>query len=295
MSSVRRATPWLLLALPLLLLFVFVILPYLLTFFYSTTSATIGHLGNEKPVGLKNFATVASTRFPPFPGVVTVTVLFTTGTVLGSLGLGTGLALAVYSMRSGPRAVIVAICLIPWVIAGVVIGYTWKLFYDPQVGLANTILTSLGLPAIGWLTSQSIAILSLVVANIWATYRMILLIISGALANMPPSIILAGQADGASYARIVRRLILPSIRPAFLLAGLVALISGLNVFDLIYVMTGGGPVYQTETMALEMYRLTAVKGEIGQGASVTVVLFSLSLLLAIAYVIIWRREARKWT
>ena len=112
---------------------------------------------------------------------------------------------------------------------------------------------------------------------------------------MQPNLILSGQIDGASYARIVRRVILPSIRPAFLLAALVALVSGLNVFDLIYVMTGGGPVYQTETLALEMFRITTRRGNVGEGAAVTVILFSLSLVLAIAYVIIWRREARKWS
>src|SRR2546427_2484203 len=95
--------------------------------------------------------------------------------------------------------------------------------------------------------------------------------------------------------RIVGRIVLPSIRPAFLLAGLVATVSGLNVFDLIYVRTGGGPVYQTETLALEMFRITTRRSNIGEGAAVTVILFSLSLLLAIAYVIIWRREQRKWT
>jgi multiple sugar transport system permease protein len=85
--------------------------------------------------------------------------------------------------------------------------------------------------------------------------------------------------------------ILPAIRPSFLLAGLVALVTGLNTFDLIYAMTRGGPLYHTETMALEMYRLTALKG----GASVTVILFTLSLVLAVGYVVIWRREASKWS
>jgi multiple sugar transport system permease protein len=293
-SSLRRATPWLLLALPLLLLFAFIILPYLLTFFFSTTSATLGHLADAKPVGTRNFESILSGRSPSFWSVVLVTTVFTVGTVAGSLGLGTAIALYAQTLSRGRRAVIIAICLIPWVVAGVVIGYTWKLIYDPQIGLANALLKTIGLPSISFLTGQWMAVTSLVVANVWATYGIILLIVSGALANLPPSIVLAGQADGASYARIVRRLILPSIRPAFLLAGLVALVSGLNVFDLTYVMTGGGPLYRTETLALEMYRQTTKLGNIGQGAAITVVLFSLSLVLAIAYVIIWRREARKW-
>jgi len=293
--ALGRATPWLLLALPLLLLFLFLLLPYLLTFYYSTTSATIGRLLNVQEVGLKNFQAVLSSNAPPFFSVVTITAIFTTGTLLGSLGLGTGLALALHSVSAGVRSTLLAIFLIPWVIAAVIIGYTWRLIYDPAIGLANSVLGAVGIGPIDWLTEQSLAIAALIVANVWAGYGIVLLVVSGALANVPPNIILAGQVDGASYGRIVRRVILPAIRPTFLLAALVALVSGLNTFDLIYAMTRGGPLYHTETMALEMYRLAALKGNVGQGASVTVILFTISLALAIAYVLIWRREARKWS
>jgi multiple sugar transport system permease protein len=290
-----RATPWLRLVLPLLLLFLFLLLPYLLTFYYSTTGATIGRLLNVKGVGLKNFQAVLSEDAPAFISVVAVTAIFTAGTLMGSLGLGTGLALALHTVSAGVRSALLAIYLIPWVIAAVIIGYTWRLIYDPAIGLANSVLGAVGVGPVDWLTEQASAIAALIVANVWAGYGIVLLVVSGALANVPPNIILAGQVDGASYARIVRRVILPAIRPTFLLAALVALVSGLNTFDLIYAMTRGGPLYHTETMALEMYRLTALKGNVGQGAAVTVILFTVSLALAVAYVVIWRREARKWS
>jgi ABC-type sugar transport system permease subunit len=290
-----RATPWLLPALPLLLLFLFLLLPYLLTFYYSTTGATIGRLFNVKEVGLNNFQAVLSSDAPPFVGVLTITAIFTIGTLLGSLALGTGLALALHTVSAGIRSALMAVFLIPWVIAAVVIGYTWRLMFDPAIGLANTVLGAVGVSPVEWLTDKATAMAALIVANVWAGYGIVLLVVSGALANVSPNIILAAQVDGASYARTVRRVILPAIRPTFLLAALVALVSGLNTFDLIYAMTRGGPLYQTETAALEMYRLTVQKGNIGQGAAVTVILFTISLALAIAYVVIWRREARKWT
>ncbi len=290
-----RATPWLLLIAPLLLLFLFLLLPYLLTFYYSTTAATIGRLSNVGFVGLANFEAVLASRNPPFPGVVIVTATFTAGTLAGSLVLGTVLALALYTVPAGRRSALLAVYLVPWVIAGVVIGYTWKLMYDPEIGLANTLLGSVGIGPITWLSDKATSIAALVTANVWAGYGIVLLVISAALANVPPNLILAGQVDGASVTRVIRRIILPAIRPAFLLAALVALVGGLNTFDLIYAMTKGGPLYQTETMALEMYRLTALKGSIGQGAAVTVILFSLSLVLAVVYVVLWRRENRKWT
>ena len=290
-----RATPWLLLALPLLVLLLFLLLPYLLTFYYSTTGATIGRLFNVKEVGLKNFQAVLSEDSPSFISVIAVTAIFTAVTLFGSLALGTGLALALHTVKAGVRSALLAIYLIPWVIAAVIIGYTWRLIYDPAIGLANSVLGMVGIGPLDWLTEQGIALAALVVANVWAGYGIVLLVVSGALANVPPNIILAGQVDGASYSRIVRRVILPAIRPTFLLAALVALVSGLNTFDLIYAMTRGGPLYHTETMALEMYRLTALKGNVGQGAAVTVILFTISLALAVAYVIIWRRETRKWS
>jgi multiple sugar transport system permease protein len=293
--ALGRATPWLLLAAPLLLLFLFLLLPYLLTFYYSTSSATIGHLTNIHSVGLANFQAVLDSKNPPFGGVLVVTATFTIGTLVGSLVLGTAVALALYTVPAGRRSALLAVYLIPWVIAGVVIGYTWKLMYDPEIGLANTLLGALGIEPVRWLSDKTTSIAALVAANVWAGYGIVLLVISAALANVPPNLILAGQVDGASVGRIVRRIILPAIRPAVLLAALVALVGGLNTFDLIYAMTKGGPLYQTETMALEMYRLTALKGSIGHGAAVTVILFVLSLLLAIVYVILWRRENRKWT
>jgi ABC-type sugar transport system permease subunit len=293
--ALGRATPWLLLAVPLVLLFLFLLLPYLLTFYYSTSSATIGKLTNVSSVGLANFQAVLESRNPPFAGVLVVTATFTVGTLVGSLVLGTALAIALYTVPAGRRSALLAVYLIPWVIAGVVIGYTWKLMYDPEIGLANTLLGALGIEPVRWLSDKATSIAALVAANVWAGYGIVLLVISAALANVPPNLILAGQVDGASVGRIVRRIILPAIRPAVLLAGLVALVGGLNTFDLIYAMTKGGPLYQTETMALEMYRLTALKGSIGQGAAVTVILFVLSLLLAVVYVILWRRENRKWT
>jgi ABC-type sugar transport system permease subunit len=293
--ALGRATPWLLLVIPLVLLFLFLLLPYLLTFFYSATGATIGKLTDVTFVGLKNFQAVTSFRDPTFAGVVIVTATFTVGTLIGSLLLGTVLALALYTVPAGRRSALLAVFLVPWVIAGVVIGYTWKLMYDPQIGFINTLLGAIGGPHISWLGDKATSIAALVTANVWAGYGIVLLVISAALANVPPNLILAGQVDGASFMRIVRRIILPAIRPSFLLAGLVALVGGLNTFDLIYSMTGGGPLYQTETMALEMYRLTALKGNIGQGAAVTAILFTLSLVLAVFYVLLWRREARRWT
>jgi multiple sugar transport system permease protein len=290
----RGWIPWLLLAPALVPLVGLVLLPYAGALLYSLTGATLADITSPPLVGFKNFGAVAGSTEPPFSLVVEATAVFTLGTVVGSLGLGTLLALSLSTMKASRRGPLLAVFLIPWVIAGVVIGYTWKLVYDPQVGLANAILTTFRIAPVPWLVERWLAIGALIVANIWAAYGVVLLIVSSALTNVPRSLILAARIDGAGLAMITRRIILPSIGPAMLLATLVAFISGLSVFDLIFVLTGGGPIYQTETLALMMYRLTFRRGDVGEGAAVTVLLFVFSLLLAIAYVITWQREAKKW-
>ena len=273
-----------------------VLVPYLGALLYALTNATLSNITAPDVVGLRNFGAVAGSREPPFRLVVEATLVFTLGTVVGSLGLGTTLALALSSLKPGTRGPMLAAFLVPWVIAGVVIGYTWKLIYDPQIGLANALLGLAGLRAMSWLAADRwLAIGALVVANVWAAYGVVLLIVSSALSNVPRSIVLAARSDGAGLGTIIRRIILPTIRPAMLLATLVAFISGLSVFDLIFVLTGGGPVYQTETLALMMYRLTFKRGDVGEGAAVTVILFVFCVLLGIAYVVTWQREARKWS
>src|SRR5439155_16638563 len=154
-QSFGRATPWLFLAVPLLLLFLFLLLPYLLTFYYSITGATIGKLLNVPLVGLRNFQAVLSSHAPDFVGVVLITAIFTAGTLIGSVALGTVLALALHTVSSGVRSALLAVYLIPWVIAGVVIGYTWRLIYDPGIGLANTLLGAVGVAPVSWLTVQA--------------------------------------------------------------------------------------------------------------------------------------------
>jgi multiple sugar transport system permease protein len=291
----QRLAPWLLLAPALVPLVVLVLVPYAGALLYSLTGATLADITTPPLVGFKNFGAVAGSSEPPFRLVVEASAVFTAGTVVGSLGLGTLLALALSSVKAAHRGALLAVFLIPWVIAGVVIGYTWKLVYDPQVGLANAVLGLFHIAPVPWLVERWLAIGALIVANVWAAYGVVLLIVSSALTNVPRSLVLAARIDGAGLGTIVRRIILPSIRPAMLLATLVAFISGLSVFDLIFVLTGGGPVYQTETLALMMYRLTFKRGDIGEGAAVTVLLFVFSVILAIAYVITWQREARKWS
>ena len=291
----RGAVPWLLLS-PAIAISVFlIVVPYAITFLYGFTDAELTSITSFSGAGFENFRTLFHLDEPKFSTEVVTTVAFTVITVVGSLGLGTMLAVALYGLRAKTRALLQALILVPWVVAAVITGYTWTFMYHPQVGFLNTFIERLGGSPVSWLLDRWIAISALAVANIWASFGLVFLIVSASLTNVPASIIRAAQVDGAGPITIIRRVVLPNIRQAFLLATLVATVSGLNVFDLIFVITHGGPIYATETLSLLMYRLTFVIGDVSLGAAVTVILFLLTLVLATAYVIAWRREERKWS
>ncbi len=287
--------PWLLLTPAIALSIFLIVVPYGLTFMYAFTDAQLTSISNFSGAGLRNFWSLIHLGQPSFTMELITTAAFTAATVVGSLGLGTALALALYGLKARTRAVLQALILVPWVVAAVITGYTWTFMYDAQIGFLNTLIERLGGSGISWLLDRWLAITALAIANVWASFGLVFLIVSAALTNVPENILRAAQVDGAGPFTTIRKVILPNIRQAFLLATLVATLTGLNVFDLIFVITHGGPIYQTEPLSLLMYRLTFVHGDVGEGAAVTVILFLLTLFLSVSYVIAWRREARKWS
>jgi ABC-type sugar transport system permease subunit len=291
----RRAVPWLLLSPAIGLSVWLVVVPYGITFLYAFTNAQLSSISSFSGAGFENFSTLFNLDEPRFMTEVVTTLVFTAATVVGSLGLGTVLAFALHGLRARTRAALQALILVPWVVASVITGYTWTFMYEPQIGFLNTFIERLGGSGVSWLLDRWVAIGALAVANVWASFGLVFLIVSAALTNVSENILRAAQIDGAGPLTTIRRVVIPNIRQAFLLATLVATVSGLNVFDLIFVVTHGGPIYQTETLSLLMYRLTFVQGQVGAGAAVTVILFLATLVLSIAYVIAWRREERKWS
>ena len=287
--------PWLLLAPAIGISIFLIVVPYALTFMYAFTNAQLTSISSFSGAGLRNFGSIIHLGEPSFTLELTTTAAFTAATVVGSLGLGTALALALYGVRPRTRAALQALILVPWVVAAVITGYTWTFMYGARVGFLNTLIEQAGGSGVSWLLERWLAIIALAIANVWASFGLVFLIVTAALTNVPESILRAAQIDGAGPFTTIRKVILPNIRQAFLLATLVATVSGLNVFDLIFVITHGGPIYATETLSLLMYRLTFVHGDVGEGAAVTVILFLLTLVLSVAYVIAWRREARKWS
>ena len=191
-----------------------------------------------------------------------------------AIALALGLALLVDTRIRG-RGVYRAIIFLSYPLMTVAVGIIWRWLYDEKVGLINYVLLSLGLTTrrIAFLDSYEWAMPSVVVAAVWQIVGFFMVILLAGLQNIPPNLQEAAALDGASGWQRFRRITLPLLRPAVFLCLMIGIINSFTSFDLIYVMTGGGPNYATEVLITYIYRAAFVLSKFDYAAALTVVLF----------------------
>ena len=197
-----------------------------------------------------------------------------------AIALALGLALLVDTKIRG-RGVYRAIIFLSYPLMTVAVGIIWRWLYDEKVGLINYVLLSLGLTTrrIAFLDSYEWAMPSVVVAAVWQIVGFFMVILLAGLQNIPPNLQEAAALDGASGWQRFRRITLPLLRPAVFLCLMIGIINSFTSFDLIYVMTGGGPNYATEVLITYIYRAAFVLSKFDYAAALTVVLFVFLLAL----------------
>ena len=179
-------------------------------------------------------------------------IQYVAGAVVTELLLG--LAIALYLQRDFlGRKLVRALLLIPMIMTPVVVGLIWRIFYDPNAGIINYLLRGTPFRDADWLGSPRLALGAVVVADIWQWTPFVILIVMAALDAMSTEPVEAARIDGASGVQVFRYVVLPLLRPALVIAGLLRLIDSFKVFDLIYVMTRGGPALATETVNMYAY------------------------------------------
>ena len=208
--------------------------------------------------------------------------------VLYSLSAFVGLALAlVFHVKSAFASFYKSLFFIPMVFSLVVVGTIWSWFLQPEFGLLEFLLKKFGLMAatdqVGLLASFDYATLGLIVAASWphAAYCMVLYL--AGLSNLQKNVLEAAALEGATQWQILWHIVLPMLRPATIIVCIVTMIGALRAFDLVSIMTGGGPANTSNVLALYMYQQTFENFRYGYGAAIAVVLFLVSLLLIAAY------------
>lgn len=221
------------------------------------------------------------------------TVAFVGASVLGQVAIGLGLALLLERswLDGGLRRLVRLTYLLPWATTGVVVAYSWSFLFDTRFGLVNRALRWVGVanpPA--WLDSVTWAMVAVVVANVWRGVPFSFLIQTSGLQSIPDRCYEAAAVGGASRLQTARHVTAPLLAP-FLAANLVLVtLFTVTVFDVVYVMTGGGPLRSTEVLSLHMYEVAFDTGAFGRASAIAVVLFGCNLAVVGCYL-----AASRWT
>jgi ABC-type sugar transport system permease subunit len=233
-------------------------------------------------VGLENYAEILGDG--RFWGAMLHTVFFTAVSVALEIGLGLFLALALNQAFRG-RGLVRAAVLIPWSIPTVVAALLWRFLFDAQAGIVNEILVGLGVldAPIVWFVRAATAWVPVILADVWKTTPFVALLLLAGLQNIDPALYEAADVDGASPWRQLRSVTLPLLRPALAVALIFRTLDAFRVFDLIYVLTGGGPGTATEPIALYAFNALFSNLRFGYGAALSVIVFLVTFLLALLY------------
>ncbi|HEY5616420.1 MAG TPA: sugar ABC transporter permease [Vicinamibacterales bacterium] len=235
-------------------------------------------------VGLANF--VEAIGDPRFTSALLHTVGFAAITVPLELGLGLALALIMHTARRG-RALIRLAALLPWAIPTVVAALVWRFMFDAQAGIITAPLRTLALvgESFDWFVHPLAAWVPIGAADIWKTTPFVAILLLAGLQTIDPALHEAAQMDGAGAVRRFGTITLPLLRPALVVAAAFRMLDALRLFDVAYVMTGGGPGTATEPLSLYAFIALMQRLRFGYGSALSVTVF----LLTFAFALIWVR------
>ncbi len=257
-----------------LLVFIYPILRTIILSFLHLDSAT----GFQPSfAGLANFTRLASDS--RFLRSLQVTALFTTVSVTLEFLIGLLLALAVESLGRGRQAVR-TLLLIPWALPTAIIAVLWMWIFNDQYGVINALLLKTGAigSPIAWLAKPQTAMTAIILADVWKTFPFVLIILLAGLQSIPTEMYEAIEIDGGNAWHRFRYVTLPCMLPFVFLALIFRIVQAFAVFDLVYVLTGGGPGGTTETVSVYSYYTFMRYLDFGYGAALVVAMVAMLAL-----------------
>ncbi len=243
-------------------------------------------------VGLDNYVTALSAW--EFWSAAGNTFRFMVTSVTLELVIGIGIALAMHHARSARWAVRAA-ALVPWALPTAVAGLMWAWIVHDRYGILNRLLLDVGFvdrPVV-WLGGVETARAAIVLADVWKTAPFVAVIVLGALQAIDPAIYEAAAIDGASAWRRFVAITLPALRPAILVAVLFRTVDAFRIFDVVYILTRGGPGGGTETLSVLTYQTLFRDLDFGLGSALAVIVFLTSLGISAIYVRLFEGARRE--
>lgn len=240
-------------------------------------------------VGLENYAELAADA--RFWGAMAHTAGFTLVTVALELVLGLGAALVLHRAFRG-RALLRVATLLPWALPTVVAGLLFRFLFDSEAGAVSVVLENVGLERIVWLADPWLAWIPIVLADVWKTAPFVAILLLAGLQQIPGEVYEAAAIDGAGWWTRLVRITVPMLMPAIVVAAAFRALDAFRVFDLVYVLTGGGPGTATEPVALYTFNALFQSLRFGYGSAIAMALFLAASVIGIAAVIAIGRESR---
>ena len=271
-------------------LFVFMVYPLGYTMNLSMFEVNVGNFlsGGAPFVGLENYTQfISSPRFVPS---LVITVVFTLGSLVFQHSIG--FMFALFFNRGFPLSGLLrALMLGVWVLPAVVAGSLWLWILSGSFGLLNAFLGLIGISSTEpWLVNPDTALIGVIITNIWIGIPFHMMLLYAGLQGIPQQLYEAAQLDGASAWQRFWKITLPMMRSVVAITLLLGFVHTFKVFDLIYVMTAGGPAGLTNVLAIEVYKLSFEFFRFGDGAAAANVLLIIPLLLSVVYLWLRRRE-----
>jgi multiple sugar transport system permease protein len=234
-------------------------------------------LGEDRFVGLANYRALADDA--RFWGALGNTGYFTALSVTLELLLALPLALALHHAGRG-RGALRAAVLVPWVLPTVVAAKLWALVLQPDLGLVARLWPG---GAATVLARPALALHAAILVDVWKTTPFVALLLLAGLQAIPEDLARAARVDGASALRVFRSITLPLLKPAILLALLFRSLDAFRVFDVVFVLTEGGPGHTTEPLSLYAYKTLLRAGSLGLGSAISLVTFLCVVAIGLAW------------
>ncbi|WP_369132155.1 carbohydrate ABC transporter permease [Modestobacter sp. I12A-02662] len=273
---------WALLAPNLLLFGLFLLLPLLATSWLSLYSSS--GFGPREYVGADNYRELFADA--TFWRSALNTAVYAGLTVPVSLVLGLGVALAINRPMRG-RGLLRAVYYLPYVISGVVVAVAGRWLFNENVGVVNRALRAIGLPGVAWQSEAVPAMAALVLISVWTKVGFAMVVYLAALQGVPAEYREAAATDGASRWQTLRHVVVPLLRPTTVFLVVLGVIESFQVFDVVYVLTGGGPGNATEMLVTYAYAEGFDARRQGYAAAIGVVTYLVVLALTAVW---WRRQ-----
>ena len=281
-NNSKKYIPYILITPVLLVILLLYAYPILMILIQSFNKVSIVD-NNYTFIGLDNFTNFFNDG--TFRFTLLLTLKYTVITVTLKLIIGFSMALVLNSETYFNRT-LRFLTLIPWTIQQVSVAVIWKWIFDGNYGYLNYILLKLSLieKNILWLSDPKLALISASIVDTWLGISFVSMIFLAALNSIDKSLYESSKIDGANSIQSFRHITIPSIKKVFIITGTLVSIWTFNSFNVIYVLTRGGPMRKTETFVIRIYQEAFEKFNIGSSSAISVIVFLLLLLLTVVYI-----------